>query len=326
MKQSKFRTYYLLCLAIILVASLYPLLMGISVLTNYVRYGYVWSDDYPKYLIPYTPISIALIIGTILLPLSMKLKKWGQAALTLLCLGIFLGAELLLENLMIKHIVYDYSTIGDWQMYSCIALPSIDIEQTTLRILIGDYSPTFKLHFYAISMLIILTMVNSFYGFGKQVQTGDRSRQKVLTLQSVGSVLFLGLCILACFTAFFRTGDIRIAPISAILMAVFFIVFGLIAGIFALSFLTKKPRSCAWLPGVIASAMALLMYIGEMCLLSGNLYLFGTGWFFAPLGALVLAPVDILIILAAGALTAVISLLVLKKSDNPPEEVVQDIP
>jgi len=93
-----------------------------------------------------------------------------------------------------------------------------------------------------------------------------------------------------------------------------------------MSFLTKKPRSWAWLPGVIASAMALLMYIGEMCLLSGHVYLFGTGWFFSPLGALVLAPVDILIILAAGALTSAISLRVLKKSDTPPEEVVQDIP
>ena len=58
--------------------------------------------------------------------------------------------------------------------------------------------------------------------------------------------------------------------------------------------------------------MALLMYIGEMCLLSGNLYRFGTGWFFERLGRLVLAPVDILIILASGLITALIAALTAK--------------
>lgn len=324
MNNTKFRTYYFLCLSIILLASFYPLYMGIKVLVDYVQFGFVMGENYPKYLIPYTPISLALITGVALLPLSMKLKKWGQAALTGLCIGLFLGFELLLENLVIRN-AYLSSSLGSWQMYLC-AVPSIYFEGTAIEILIGDYSPTFKLHFYAIAMLIILTVINSFYGFGKQIQTDDRSRHQVLKLQSVGSGLFLGLCILACFTAFFRDGRLEVSPISAILMAVFFIVFGLIAGIFAMSFLTKKPRSWAWLPGVVASAMALLMYIGEMCLLSGHVYLFGTGWFFSPLGVLVLAPVDILIILASGALTAAVSLRVLKKSDTPPEEATQDIP
>lgn len=311
MEKKIYRAYCRLCLACILLASLYPLYMGIKVLIDYAQFGYVLGENYPKYLIPYTPVSLALISGTALLPLFLKLKKYGQLALTGLCIAIFLGFELLLETLVIHNDSY-FSSLGDWQMYLCIALPEIDYEQTAVSILVGDYSPTFKLHFYAISMVIILTVLNCFYGFGKQIQTGDRSRQKALILQSIGSVLFLGLCILACFTAFFRTGNIMVSPLSAFLMAVFFTVFGVIAGIFALSFTVSKGRSLAWLHGVIASAMTALMYIGEMCLLGGELYRFGTGWFFAGLNGLVLAPVDILIILVPGVLTALTARLLTK--------------
>lgn len=315
MKHANFRAYYLLCTAGILLASLYPLFMGVKVLIDYVQFGYVLGENYPKYLIPYTPISFALIAGVAALPLFLKPKKWGQAALTMVCIAIFLITELLLENLVIRRYSY-FSSLGDWQMYLCIAPPQTDFEQTALSILIGNYSPTFKLHFYAISMLIILTVINCFYGFGKQIQTDDRSRQKALIFQSIGSGLFLGLCILACFTAFFRTGNIMVSPLSAFLMAVFFIVFGVIAGIFTLSFMVNK-RRLLWLPGVIACAMALLMYIGEMCLLSGRLYRFGNGWFFAGLGKLVLAPVDILIILSSGLITALIAKLTTKSKAAP---------
>jgi hypothetical protein len=47
----------------------------------------------------------------------------------------------------------------------------------------------------------------------------------------------------------------------------------------------------------------LLMYVGEMCLLHRHLYRFGTAFLFRGMGALVLAPVDLLVILAPGLLT-----------------------
>ena len=48
------------------------------------------------------------------------------------------------------------------------------------------------------------------------------------------------------------------------------------------------------------------MYIGELILLSGHLYRFGNGFFFDGLGALVLAPIDLIVILLSGGITAVI--------------------
>lgn len=311
MNNKRIRIYYLLCLAGIILASLYPLYMGIKILVDYVQFGYVLGENYPKYLIPYTPVSLALVTCVALLPIALQFKKWGQAGLTAIGFSLFLVFELLLEGMVIRNEISQRVPLQDWQLYMCAIAPAT-FDQAYIYSVIGHYSPTFKLHFYAISMLIILTVINCFYGFGKQIQTGDRSRQKALILQSIGSALFLGLCILACFTAFFRTGDIMVSPLSAFLMALFFIVFGVIAGIFMLSFIVNKGRGLAWLPGIIACAMALLMYIGEMCLLSGSLYRFGTGWFFDGLGKLVLAPVDILIILASGLITALIAILTAK--------------
>ena len=58
------------------------------------------------------------------------------------------------------------------------------------------------------------------------------------------------------------------------------------------------------------------MYIGEMVLLNGHLYRFGSGLFFRGLSKMVLAPIDIIIILAAGAITALTCLLINKKSKD----------
>ena len=62
--------------------------------------------------------------------------------------------------------------------------------------------------------------------------------------------------------------------------------------------------------------MTIAMYVGEALLLSGNLYRFGTGFFFEGLGSLAVAPVDLLVILAAGGSTALICGLLNRSSKN----------
>ena len=54
------------------------------------------------------------------------------------------------------------------------------------------------------------------------------------------------------------------------------------------------------IPVIVSAAVTLLMYIGEMILLHGHLYRFGSDFFFDGLPAIVLAPVDLLVILASG--------------------------
>jgi hypothetical protein len=137
------------------------------------------------------------------------------------------------------------------------------------------------------------------------IRTGDRGRERALIVQAAATASFVGMCIWACFTAFYRTGELTVSPLSASLMASFFLLLGIVVGVFVGSFLLGKTRAVSvWIPAVSAVLTVLAMYIGEMILLHGNLYRFGEGVFFSGLGALVLAPADIAVLLASGALTA----------------------
>ena len=179
--------------------------------------------------------------------------------------------------------------------------------ETAVDILIGNYNFAFKMHFYIISVVLILSILNCLYGFAKMIKTGEKKRLKSLVLQSVCSLSFLGLCILACFTAFWRDGNIQVSPLSATLMTVFFILLGVTVGVFIGSFLLGKSKFVSvWIPSTAAALMTFLMYIGEMILLNRHLYSFGTGFIFDSIPGIVFAPIDLLVILAAACITALI--------------------
>ena len=90
-------------------------------------------------------------------------------------------------------------------------------------------------------------------------------------------------------------------------MAAFFALLGITMGTFAGSAtLGKNSKLSILLPAVISILTTIAMYIGEMILLSGNLYRFGEGFLFAGIGGIVLAPIDLLIILISGGSTALI--------------------
>ncbi len=75
MKNKKFKNYYLLSLLGVLLASCYPIYMGITVIIDMIRYGTVYAEKYPKYIIPYTPIALALLVGVALIPVALKYYK-----------------------------------------------------------------------------------------------------------------------------------------------------------------------------------------------------------------------------------------------------------
>lgn len=336
MKDKRFRKYYIFSVAGTLAASFYPLYMGVRVVSDMITKGTVMKEDYPKYIIPYTPISLALIAGILLMPLLMKCAK--RAALLLasvISAAVFFGAELLLESKVIVTSTFE-SKLENWQMFMCMwpVYEEEPLTQTAIEILMGDYNPAFKLHFYAISVVLILSILNCFYGFAHMIQSGEKKRMRTLIIQSICSGFFLGLCILACFTAFFRNGEIQVSFISAILMTLFFILFGVTAGVCAGSLLLKKNRWISiGIPAVTASLMTTLMYIGEMILLKGHLYRFGRGFLcrglfaerpvyylkdggFSVIGNAGPAPVDFIIILASGLICAAVLRYQKSKTDK----------
>ncbi|MDD4124999.1 MAG: hypothetical protein PHW77_04645 [Eubacteriales bacterium] len=320
MKNKTFGIYYLLSVVSVLLASFYPLYMGIRVITDMLQNGTVLAGDYPKYIIPYTPISIALILGVILMPLAFRfIKRFAVAAVSVISLGAFFLSELLLESKVIVTSTVT-TTLESWQMFMCYVPPEGYGTRTwtTVDVLLGEYNPTFKIHFYLISVVIILTVLNCVLGFGKMIKTHDKRRLKSLIIQAISSFIFIALCIFACFTAFYRNGELTVSALSAVLMCLFFVIFGLTSGVYIGSFLLGKRKLFSVLiPAVVSSVITLAMYLGEMILLSGHLYRFGKGFFFEKLGHIVLAPVDICVILISGCICAMI-MIALRKNNTLP--------
>ena len=319
MKNKVLNRYYLCSLAGVLIASFYPIWMGVKVVSDMIRFGTVYAEDYPKYIIPYTPIALAVIIGVALIPILVKkLEKLALAAGTGVSLIVFFASELMLESMVTvtRTVTGIASSLEGWQMYMCYIPPDMFEERTwtEVDVLMGEYSPAFKLHFYVISVVLIISILNCFYGLAKMIVTGDSSRKKPLIQQSVASAAFLGMCIWACFTAFYRNGDITVSPLSAVLMCTFFLLFGVTVGIYVASFTIGKKRLYSLLiPSLSASFVTFVMYIGEMVLLSGNLYRFGEGFFFDGIKGIVLAPVDIAVVLLSGVITSMIALSIASK-------------
>lgn len=322
MKNKQFNRYYLFSCLDVLIASYYPLSMGVRVISDMLMNGTVMKENYPKYIIPYTPISVAIIIGVLLMPLFIRFfKKFAFAGGVLSAIGVFFGLELLFEQKVVVSTAETVTKLENWQMFMCYVPPGGWGEtvttyktQTAVDILMGDYNPAFKLHFYIISALLIITILNCLYGFGQMIKNGNKKRCKSLILQSICSAIFLGLCILACFTAFWRDGSIQVSILSATLMTVFFILFGITSGVFVGSFLLGKRKIVSiWIPAISASVMTLLMYIGEMILLNGHLYILGSGFSFESLPGIVFAPIDLLVILLSGCITALIFTLLNNK-------------
>lgn len=302
---TKFWKYWTLSMIGLLVASFYPLYMGVRVVSDMVREGTVLGENYPKYIIPYTPISLAVIAAVLLMPLFLRYaRKLALLAASAISLGVFFLSELLLESKVIVTTTVK-TTLESWQMFMCYVPPE-SYETRTWRavdVLIGDYSPAFKMHFYIISVVLIITLINSVYGFAQMLLSGNKSRLKALVIQAAASIMFLGFCILACFTAFFRDGEITVSAVSALLMSLFFILLGVTGGSYIASFLFGKRRTISvLLPSIAASIVTLVMYIGEMILLSGHLYRFGSGFIFNGIAGIVLAPVDIAIIILPGCI------------------------
>lgn len=327
MENKTFKRFYFFACIGLLIVCFYPLMMGVRVITAMIVDGTVMKENYPKYIIPYTPISLALLLGVLTMPLFMKLnQRWALLGGSAAAILAFFVLELLFEQKIVVTSTDTIVVLEDWQMFMCYVPPggwgetiTTHKTQTAVDILMGNYNPAFKLHFYIISVVLILTILNCLYGFGQMIRSGEKNRKTALILQSVASALFLGLCILACFTAFWRDGSLQVSALSAGLMAIFFILLGVTVGIYAGSFLLQRRRLLSvWVPAILASVLTLAMYIGEMILLNGHLYSFGKGFLFNSIPGIVLAPVDLLIIVASGCITAATFLLLDRRSNIQP--------
>jgi len=321
--ENKYKKFYLLSLAILVLLSIYPIYMGISVLVQYFQNGFIPSESYPRYIIPYTPICISVIISAALLPVIHKLSNRFSVVIdSVLGVAVFFILELWFEKIKVvesgtnttiaPNIIIEFNMglrelpLESWQYSLCAATP--EVLRSIGEPIYAENNPAFKLHFYLISILIILSIIGILYGFLKVLKENLYLKMKALTVQTLCVALFVGLCIFACFTAFYRNGTRYISPLSAFLTGLFFVVFGVTSGMYAASFLLGKNRQVSMLiPSIIAMLTTMAMYIGELVLMDGKLFVFGKGLFFEPLGSIPFSACDIIIVLIPGVITALLS-------------------
>lgn len=301
----KYKNFYLLSLLAVIIASVYPIYMGVVTLSSYLRNGSIDAADYPKYIIPYTPICIALITSIALMPLIFKqFKRYTLPVVSFLGTVVFFASEFGFEHIKVIE-GYVEMPLELWQLSLCMATP--EVLRSIGEPIYAANNPAFKIHFYIISIVIILAVLNVIYGFSKMLREQDFAKKRPLIAQAVSGVLFIGLCILACFTAFYRNGTINISQLSAILMSVFFIVFGNTVGIYCGSiFYGKSKLLSKIIPAITASLTTLIMYICELLLMDGMLFKYGNGFFFEPIEAIPFSAADIVIILFSGVTTYIV--------------------
>lgn len=308
MKNGKF---YIASLAVLIAASVYPVYMGASTLVSYLQTGEIEAANYPKYIIPYTPLCIALIMAVILLPvLYRRFKKYSLPVASLIGTVIFFACEIGLEQIKVIE-GYEKVQLDAWQYSLCVSTPQV--LKAVGQPIYAQNNPAYKIHFYLIALVIMLAVINVIYGYIKMNAQKDYRNRKIVNTQLICAIIFIGLCIYACFTAFYRTGTIEISAVSSILMSVFFVVFGVTFGVyFACIFYGKRPLLSLALPSIIATATTFAMYCGELILMDGELFRFGQGWLYNALRPLPFAPADIIIMLIPGAATLLITKLLNK--------------
>lgn len=229
MKNKQFNRYYLISCLGVLIASFYPLLMGVRVITDMITDGTVLKENYPKYIIPYTPISIAVIIGVLLMPLCIKLlKRFALVGGTFISAGVFFVLELLFEQKVVVETAETVVQLDDWQMLMCAYIPPKEDDyvttvtnKTPVEILMGDYNPAFKLHFYIISLVIIFSLLNCMYGFAQAIKTGEKRELRRLSYSPLHLLHFSGCVFLHALQLSGETETFRCRPYRQLLWQYF---------------------------------------------------------------------------------------------------------
>lgn len=317
--KNQYRRFYLLSVLVILLASFYPIYMGAAALRSFLQNKIILTEDYPKYIIPYTPICISLIAVVCLMPVLYRIgKKYTLLISSSLGVVIFGIMELVFEQIpIVESPVSSFRIpLQSWQLSLCAATPEV-LRSIGKSIYAGN-NPAYKVHFYLISLVIILAVINVVCGFMMMLREQDYSKKKPLIVQLISTGLFIGLCIFACFTAFYRNGTLNISSLSAILMSIFFVVFGMTFGVyFGCIFYQKSKWLSLAVPTVVSMATTIAMYAGELILTGGYLYRFGYGVLYRPIGSIPFAAVDFIVIAVSGLLTCGLMLLLNKKKELP---------
>ncbi len=340
MLNKAYRRFYIVSLAVLILLSAYPVVNGLRIAYLSIVNGAVKPEQYAKYVVPYTAICLAIILFSAIQPILLKMRRFSLTIGLLVSYIVFFLTERFFEGIKIHTTGMSlvdtssltieqlkdipFATIDAWQASLCFVSPWTQGQSVVFASKDHYYyvlaNNSYKIHYYFISLIIITMVCTLVYGLGRMIMSGDKSKAKQLILQGVSTLLMVSLCIFANTTAFFRKAQPIQTPIASLLTCLFFIALGVVIGVYIGSFLIGKEKLLGiGLPVLLSLTAVVLMYIGEAAMMNGNLYRFGTGWFFNGLPLILLAPVDMLVILLAGT-GAYLILNKARKKDNWPSK------
>ena len=313
--------FYFLSITIIFVLSAYPLINGVRMAMLSMQNGIIEPEQYAKYVIPYFAVCAAVLLFAAAQPLFFKLKRFTFPIGLAAAYGVFFTVELFMERIKVNTLgmtLVDPSalttdmisiapgSVDIWQAALCIASPAVREQSVAFSSQNGFYyvmeSSMYKIHYYMISLILITMVCGLVYGFWRLLHGSGQS--KPLILQGISTAALISLCVFANTTAFFRQTQPIQTPLASLLTCLFFVIFGTAAGIYAGSYLLDKRKSIrTCIPVLTAVSATIAMYIGEAVMMQGNLYRFGTSWFFKEIPGIVMAPADIIVVLLSGVLT-----------------------
>ncbi|MCL1810404.1 MAG: hypothetical protein FWG42_11675 [Clostridiales bacterium] len=317
MNTEKNKRYYIISLAVLAALSAYPVANGIRIAFLNFANGAIEPGQYAKYVVPYAAVCASLLLFAALLPLFLKLKRLAFPAGLAFAFGVFFAVERFFEKIKI-HVDgltlilapqpaagagSQAATMDMWQAAQC-AISPVMLDQSSLTYAFQDRffyvleDGTYKIHYYLISLALITMVCGLLYGAARMLLGNGKPSSKAIFLRAASTGLLVAMCVFANMTAFFR-GPLAIqTPLASALTCLFFIVLGTSIGVYAGSFLLDKGRWLGLLaPAAVSLCAVSLMYAGEAAMMNGNLYRFGTGWFFDALPGLAPAPVDIFVAL-----------------------------
>ena len=334
------KKFYFWSLAVLAVLSAYPLVNGARMAYISISYGALEPEQYAKYVVPYAAICVSLLSYAALQPVFFKLKRLAFPTGMAFAFGVFFAVGRFFETMQI-HIsgmtLIDASalapvlndptsavaeaaistanttiaTVDIWQAALCIASPAMREQSLTYASRESFYyvvgGGAYKIHYYLISLVLITMVCGLIYGITKMLRDKNYQQVKPIFLRGICTAALIALCIFTNTTAFFRQAAPIQTPLASSLTALFFVVLGAAAGVYAGSYLLEKgKRLGVGVPVLLSLCASALMYVGEAVMMKGNLYRFGTGWFFEGLPGIALAPVDVLIVLLSGVMTGLI--------------------
>ena len=315
----KVKRFYILSLVVLAGFSAYPLINGVRMAFLSAANGALEPWQYTRYIVPYAAICVALLFFAALEPAFRKMKRLSFPVGIGLACGVFFAVERYFETMQIhttEMIPVDpvalapdagdpATTIDIWQAALCMSSPDLQVQPMSY-VMQDSYfyvieGSGYKAHYYMISLILITMVCGLVYGAAKMARDGDLSQRKPLFMRAVSTAALTSLCLFANATAFFRQMDPIQTPLASFLTALFFVVLGAAAGVYAGSYLLGKDRRAGiGIPVILAFCATSLMYAGEAAMMQGNLYRFGTSWFFTGLPGISPAPVDFLVVILSG--------------------------